>query len=135
MRIRRPAPPPRGAAAANAPPGTSRNAPLAPSAPRHKADDVEEPVAIGAQHQVVGTGVAERSGDAGALRSRGVGVAAAQALVRRLDLQTRTGLGVDEVEHAYVGQLELAWIDHLDAEHLVAGRHRPQRAGPTVITQ
>ena len=45
--------------------------------------------------------------------------------------QLGAGLGVDELEQPDVGQLELAGVDDLDGQHLVARRRAPAAAAPT----
>ena len=74
-RRRRPAPRRRAAPAATAGTGRSSGGPSAAGAPAvgDEADDVHQPVAVGAQPQVAGPGPAQRRGDLRALGGRALG--------------------------------------------------------------
>src|SRR5581483_3140987 len=103
-----------------------------PATQEHEAHDRPQPVVVGAQHEVVRTRTADGSGDGGALLRGSHAVALAQRRVGRLDLARRAGLRIDDVQHADVGELELAAVDDLDGHHVVthgqaAQRHRPRR--------
>ena len=117
------------------PPGGGDQAGAQPAAGGDEADDVEEPVAVGAQHEVRDRGAAQRRG-----RSPPAGRwlpprSARRTLVARgLHLDAAPGLGVDEGEEPDGRQLELARVEHLDREHLVApadgcGAAAPSPAG------
>ena len=89
-----------------------------------------DPVAVGAQLQVRRAGVPQPGGDAPALLGRGRGVPLAQPRRPSLHLELTSGLRVDERDQSGGRQLELARIEDLDAEQLVAPGQRPQRPLP-----
>src|SRR4051812_33733349 len=85
------------------------------------ADEIAQPVRVGAQDEVFGTGRTDAVGNSGALFGGGGGVTLTKLGVGRLHLAHVTGFGVDEVQQSDIGELELARIDDLDGEHVVAG--------------
>ena len=79
-------------------------------------DDVDEPVAIGAEHEMLGTRGADRTGDRVlALPGRGF-VTIPQRRGIGLHVEPAAGLGVDERRDPDRGQGELARIDGLDRD-------------------
>ena len=105
-----------------------------PAAGDDEADDVVDPVAVGAQLQVPGAGVPQRgrrsarAAPAPRRRSRCRTLA-----VGGLHLELTSGLGVDEGDQPGRGQLQLARVEHLDAEQLVPVGERAQRAFPGAL--
>ena len=94
-----------------------------------EADDVEEPVPVRAQHQVVASRGPDPPGDVLALVAGGGGVALPQ-VPGGVDLALGAGLGIDQLDHADVGQGQLPGVDDLDGEDLVARGQAPQRTLP-----
>ena len=116
-------------------PGPARAAvdPGAPPAPAgDEAGQVDEPVAVGAQHEVRGAATADGGGDGGALGGGGFRVAPAQdgpGWCRRM--RARPVSGSTSVETPDVGQLELTGVDDLDGQDLVAVGQGRAAGGPT----
>ena len=134
----RPAAPPGRAAAATTgdrkvivgAPGTSA-AVAAAALTADEPGQVDDPVAVGAQDEVLGTGGADGLRDRGAVvRAARLGVLLPQPGERGPHLAPVTGLGVDQDHRADVGQRELARVDHLDHEHVVPGGQPAQRRPP-----
>ena len=63
---------------------------------------------------------------------RGLGVADAQGGVTGVDDPPAPGLGVGHGQRADVGQVQLARVDHLDGDDVVAAGEGPQRVVPAV---
>ena len=78
------------------------------------------------------TDVVARSG---ALRGGGVGEPRADPFARGLHLEAPPGLGVDQRDQPDRGELELARVDDLDREHVVARRQHAERARPVVACE
>ncbi len=94
-----------------------------------KLHDVEQPVPVGAQDQVIHAGSAETEGDVLPLGRGGGGVPLPEGGAG-LDLPLAPGLGVDQLDHPDIGQGQLPGVDDLDGQHLVAVGEAPQRPLP-----
>ncbi len=70
-----------------------------------------------------------------ALLAGSVGVAGAQLGAAGVDLAQPAGLGIDQGQRADIGQFELARVDELDDEHVVAHRDASEVALPTLGCQ
>ena len=81
-------------------PSSSSEAALTP--PGNEANEIDHPVAVGAQHEVVGAGRCDRPSDRGSLRGCGGGVALAQLAVAGVDVAAPAGLGIGDLEQADV---------------------------------
>ena len=104
---------------------------LAASPPRRrKPASVEQPVAAGREHEVLGARAAQLARDLVALGRRGAGEALAHRAAGRVDLQLAPGLRVDEPQLARGRELLLARVADLDRERPVAAAQRAQRIGP-----
>src|ERR1700759_5636035 len=94
-----------------------------------KTDDVGDPIPVGAQRQQRRSTTAHRAGHIGAMRRGGLGEVIAQLLVDG-ELAGDTGFGVLQDDVADVGQLDVAGIEHFDAQHFMARGDGPQRTHP-----
>ena len=74
-------------------------------------------------------GAGQHRGERLPLLLRRGGEAAAQHCARGVHAQLAAGLGIDEPQLARVGQLLLARVADLDADHLVPARDLEQRRG------
>ena len=73
--------------------------------------------------------------DLGALARRRLGEAGADLLARGLHLDPAAGFGVDERDEPDRRELDLARVEDLDREHVVADRQRPQGRLPLGVGQ
>ena len=94
-----------------------------------EADDVGDPVPVGAQRHQRCPAAADGAGHFGAVGRGRLGEVVTQLRVDG-ELAGDAGFGVLQDDVADVGQLDVAGVEHLDAEHLVPGRDRAQRTHP-----
>jgi hypothetical protein len=104
--------------------------PARDGAGRARADDVGDPVAVGAQRQVRGAGRRIARGDGACWRRAAAGVPLAQPAAGRRHLAAAAGLRVDQGEQPDVRQLVLARVADLHGEHLMPGGEPAQRLLP-----
>ncbi len=81
-------------------PSSGSEAALAP--PGNEANEIDHPVAVGAQHEVIGAGRRDGPCDRGSLRGCGGGIALAQLAVVGVDVAAPAGLGIGDLEQADV---------------------------------
>src|SRR6185312_7362301 len=94
-----------------------------------KADDVGDPVPVGAQGEQRRIAAAQGAGYLGAVGRRGLLEVVAQLFVDG-ELPGDAGFGVlqDDIPHGR--QLDIAGVENLDAEHLVPPGDGPQLTHP-----
>src|SRR5437868_422518 len=89
-----------------------------------------EPVAGRREHDMSRTRRCKRARDACPFLGRGRGKAGTQVSTPSVRADLPAGLGVDEPQHAGVGQLLLTRVADLDRDDLVPAREIEQRATP-----
>src|SRR3954453_13835904 len=136
-RRRRPAPRRRAAPAATAGTGRSSGGSSTTGAPAvgDEADDVHQPVSVGAQLQVPGSRTAEDGRDLRSLRSRTRGEPGPEFRVAGGYLERLPALRVDDGQQTHVGQFQLPWVDDLDRQQLVAGAEPAQGPLPVAVAE
>ena len=92
-----------------------------------------EPVALGADDRVPYSGAGQHRRERSPLLLGGGREAAAQHRARGVHAQLAAGLGIDEPQLARVGELLLARVADLDADHLVPAGDLEQRAAPVTV--
>ena len=83
--------PSRGSEAALAPPG-------------NEANEIDHPVAVGTQNEVIGASRGDGAADRSTLRGCRGGVALAHLAVMGVDVATTAGFGVGDLEQADIGE-------------------------------
>src|SRR5439155_18312230 len=98
--------------------------------PGDEARQVEHPVAVRGQVQVVGTGLANCGDDALVARPSRFGGAGPQPAGAGLYVQVPTGFDVDDAEHAYRRELQLARIGDVHGDDAMPQREAVQSISP-----
>ncbi len=121
--------PPLGRCGGEADPAAGRTGSGAAAEP-DEAGHVHQPVPVGRDLELLGAHFTEQPPDPVlALGHRG-GVAQAQLRRVGLDAEPGAGLGIDHVEQAHRGDVELPGVGHLGRHHLVAQGEAAQRRRP-----
>ena len=107
----------------------SGEAALAP--PGDEANEIDDPVAVRAQHEMIGAGGGDRAGDRGTLRGCGGRIALAQLPIMSVDVTAPACLGVGDLKQADVRERELARVDDFDRDDVVTVCERLQLALPS----
>ena len=92
--------------------------------------NIGEPVAVGGQFEIVGTRAADDMLDRPTLGPRGCCKFLAKSVRASVDVALLAGFCIDDPDDPDVWEVELAWIAHLNAEHVMSLGEPPNPLGP-----